>query len=73
MRTELQPGEFGFRALINLGEGWDLTELYFMTLEDLKKTYPRAYEENRVKWPVEVYSDGSVYVPDQSELEEQDK
>ncbi len=68
------PGEFAFKALIaglseeiGKNQGWRLTEERFFSLEEVRRWYTLKYFD--IKWPVEVYEDGSIYIPDQSELE----
>jgi len=64
MRIANTDGEWGFKALgrINAQMGWELSSWYYLSLEEAKKWSPE------VKWPVEVFENGSVYIPDESEL-----
>lgn len=70
------PGEYGFRALfayyIKLSDkwifdGWKLSDQYFLTEEEVISEAGR--NSRSYKWPVEVNENGSVYIPDVSELE----
>ena len=77
MRIKGLSGEFAFQALIKCQntsiqsmntDGWaveySLSKTYFKTKEEAISMYGQ-----KVIWPVEVYDDGSVYIPDISELE----
>lgn len=72
MKTDKVPGEFAFRALV-LGycghpgtsvHSWQLTDGYFFELGEVKLEYPNL----PIKWPVEVWEDGTVYIPSEEEL-----
>lgn len=68
MKLKGIPGEFFFRGLIYNGVGyWKLTEGYYSSFKELEDVYGED-----VKWPVEIMDDGSIYVPDTSELENND-
>lgn len=58
-------GEFAFKALFQLTSGWILSEQWFFSLEDVKKSCPTTMN---IKWPVEVYEDGTIYIPSEEEL-----
>lgn len=69
------PGEFAFKALFknywitgstNMQDGWRLSEAFYFSEEDVKSEAKR--QKGSYKWPVEVYDDGSVYCPDESEV-----
>ena len=62
------PGEFGFRALVKEDAGWLFNPRVFFTAEEAKEWFDK-FPGTLYKWPVEVYEDGSIYVPDPSELE----
>lgn len=75
MKINNVPGEFGFRALVRVsGESYfdkdapskeySLSKYYFLDIADAQ-----ANCGNDCKWPVEVLDNGSVYIPDTSELE----
>lgn len=66
MKINTLPGDFLFKGLIKINNTnkWILTEEYFLSAEDMKKSLTGTAE---IKWPVEVYDDGSIYVPDPSE------
>ena len=76
MKLSGQPGEFASKALIkNVFSGdWNLTKGYFFTYEEALENYRRltvlSEEEFRknVKWPVEVYDQSLIYIPNESEL-----
>ena len=61
------PGEFASKALIrsSLG-GWWISPDFYFSLEEAKHDFPHA---DQIKWPIEVYDDSFIYVPDKSELE----
>jgi hypothetical protein len=65
MKIKNVPGEWGFRALVPAWRGYDLSQVFYLSLEDAKKDYPKT----DIKWPVEVLENGAVYIPDPSELE----
>lgn len=75
MKISNVPGEFGWKALVYFSipegcrgsKGYRLTEEFFFSEEDVRDTYHD--EQWRIKWPVEVMDNGTVYVPDPSELE----
>lgn len=69
MKISKVPGEFGFKALFQLTSGWVLSEQYFFSLEDAKCTCPSTMN---IKWPVEVYENGSIYIPTEDELNEEE-
>jgi len=71
MKIEGQSGEFAFKALIkylgssNRIENWTLSDQFFFLKEDVIFTYGGTHE---IKWPCEVYDDGTVYIPSEDEL-----
>lgn len=70
MKIKGLPGEFAFKALTSLPKHnpteWRLSLDYFFSLEDAIV----AADGAEVKWPVEVYENGSIYIPSQEELED---
>lgn len=62
MKIDRVPGEFFFKALFMRDGGWELSNRYYS-----ENPYPGS---PGTKWPVEVYEDGSIYVPSEEELEE---
>lgn len=66
MKIPNMPGEFAFPCLYLDPEyfGWELSKKFFFTFQEAQDTYRRFI----VKWPVEVYEDGSVYVPAEEEI-----
>ena len=73
MKIKGLPGEFGFKALIKGLKtetqnylGWTLTESRYFSLDEIPEYKEKEYFA--VKWPVEVYEDGSVYIPHEDEL-----
>lgn len=71
MKIKDVPGEYGFRAIVKLPYfgfyQWYLTDGYYFSLEEAKT----AQGTQEIKWPVEVNSDGVVYVPAEEELKEE--
>lgn len=66
MKIKNVPGEFGFKALVNTQHnGWQLSTEYFFSLEEARFGFISA----SVKWPVEIFEDGVVYIPSPEELE----
>lgn len=67
------PGEFSFKALIHTSytpttyAGWRLSDHVFFSLEEAKEAFPNS----EIKWPVEVWEDGSVYVATEEEWKEE--
>lgn len=63
MKINGLPGEFAFKALIRR-EGpytsWEATPEYYF-----EQPHIIGYV---VKWPVEVWDNGSVYIPNENEL-----
>lgn len=75
MKIKGLPGEFAFRALIQdyirsgdsmYLDGWKLTDKYYFTKQEVVTELSRS--NDYFKWPVEVYEDGSVYIPSEEEL-----
>lgn len=68
MKLPRVPGEFAFKALVQVTgmSGWYLSGLVFFTKEEAQGYFARS----NIKWPVEVYEDGTVYVPAEEELKE---
>lgn len=76
MKINGMPGEFGFRALVQSSweyfqqgiekniEAWTLTQDYFLSKEDAEK----FLSPNKFKWPIEVYDNGTIYIPAEDEL-----
>lgn len=76
-------GEFGAAALYRLIPkdvpvgGWLLTKKYYLSREEAEaELMPRDVETGKpvedvveIKWPVQVWEDGMVYIPDPSELQ----
>ncbi len=70
------PGEFAFRALFlkptfNNQEpyyypGWVVSENCYFSLKEAERSNP----DFKVKWPVEVYEDGSIYIPSEGEIKD---
>lgn len=65
-------GEFAFKALWKekaSPAGWQLSENYYLNLKSAEISY---YSPGKitveVKWPAEVYEDGTVYIPAEEEL-----
>lgn len=76
MKIKGMSGEFGFKAALKgttpetgIYKGWWITDRVFFSKEEIDILYTPEFWE--VKWPVEVYEDGSVYVPSQEELNEE--
>ena len=69
MKINNVPGTFATKALYSSfhpnGFSWKLTEDYYFSLEEVKKHFINF----NIKWPVEVYDDGTVYIPDEKELD----
>lgn len=68
MKIEGVSGEFAFRALVRYIDStwkpdWIITPYYF-NRNEVEERYP-GYE---IKWPIEVYEDGSIYIPSEGEL-----
>lgn len=61
MKIKGLPGEYSFKALFRTGNGWELSNNYYF-----ENPLP---EDEEIRWPVEVYEDGSVYCPAPEELE----
>lgn len=60
MKIDKVPGEFAFKALFQTANGWELsTNYYFANPLPL---------DPMTKWPVEIDSDGFVYIPSEEEL-----
>lgn len=78
MKIKGLPGEFAFHALIKgtgtngyhslMWDGWKLSDEKFFTIDEIEVLRTRYNTE--IKWPVEVYDDGSIYIPSKEELEE---
>lgn len=66
MKIDRVPGELGFRALVRDQDkvGWLLSDTYFFDTEELIMLYPQT----QFKWPVEVWEDGTIYIPSEEEL-----
>jgi len=64
MKIKGLPGEFGFRALFcdYSASKWKLSDSFYF--------YKPVLPDCKVKWPVEVFDDGSVYIPSLEELNE---
>lgn len=67
---KMPPGEFAFKALVSYPNPggpreWHLSLTYFFSREDAEKSAPSAM----IKWPVEEFEDGTVYIPSKEELE----
>lgn len=72
MRFKGIKGEWGFKALARVkGEGnsYGLTCDVFFSKKELTQYYPEECWD--IKWPVEVYEDGSIRVIDEDELDEE--
>ncbi len=65
MRHPSHDGEFAFKALVKGTGGWVPTEEFFFTLEEAEA----ATEDYEIRWPIELYDDGTIYVPAPEELE----
>ncbi len=71
MKIKGQPGEFAFKALkptVEVGGehgvwGYELSNQYYLIKPNISGWI----------WPVEVYEDGSIYIPDVSEYEDSDE
>lgn len=81
MKIDKVPGEFAFKCLFKLQytevgndrhtpdrlithSGWSLSSEYYLNIEEAKKAHG-----NLVLWPIEIYEDGSIYIPSKEELE----
>ncbi len=69
MKINNVPGEFAFKALYrSVTRGFILSDhFYFSEQEAINDLLTSSGLE--LKWPVEVYDDGSVYIPTPEELE----
>ncbi len=85
INTGIQSGEFAAKALMRKKsthlyrdekgawqeagvKAWELSPGYYLSVEEVGAFFdPNVWE---VKWPVEVFSDGLVYIPDESELKD---
>lgn len=56
-----------FKAIYRDGGAWKLSEHYFFSEEEVKDFLGTIY---KYKWPVEVWENGSIYVPSEEELKE---
>lgn len=63
-------GEFGFKALISWSPEnyWRPTDTVFFSYDEVKNAFPD--KSIKIKWPIEVFEDGSVYIPSEEELQE---
>lgn len=78
MKVKNIPGEFAFYALIKgtglngymstMWDGWRVSECMFFTPDEIQVLRDKLHTE--IKWPVEVYEDGSVRVISQEEIDE---
>lgn len=78
MKIKGLKGEFAFHALIKgtgrngyigtMWDGWQISESKFF-IEDEIDTL-RNELNTQIKWPAEVWEDGSIYIPTINELEE---
>lgn len=69
MKIDKVPGEFGFKAAFCIakeGLGWDLSKAYYFSYEEARKSIGPGFI---IKWPVEIDSDGFVYIPPEEELQ----
>lgn len=63
MKIEGQKGEFAYKALFNISNGWELSNNFY---------FENPFPTNKdVKWPVEEISPGCIYIPSAEELEEE--
>lgn len=63
------PGQFLFHALMRHkrdNTGWYPTEEFYASLEEAQTINP----DYHVKWPVEIWEDGTAYVPCEAEVKE---
>lgn len=67
MKINGVPGDHAFHALCRPASdrAWELTIGYFFNQKEVME----SYQNYQVIWPIEVREDGTIYVPDQSELE----
>jgi len=64
MKINSQPGDYLFKALINMGSGWSVSEYFFFSREAAVK-----YSKTAI-WPIEILDNGTIYIPSDSELNE---
>jgi len=73
MRLGTIAGEHYFKALYQVkpGAGWELTEKYFVSMEDatnhFKEGLAKGLENITFHWPAEVDPSGYVFIPDAEE------
>lgn len=77
MKVENVPGQFGFHVAVRVKpiddqksverKVWALVPGYYLTKEDVLTDF--SDEKFEVMWPVEVNDNGSIYIPDKSELQ----
>lgn len=68
MRIDTVPGDYSFKALYTYGVGWQVTDIYFFTREEVEY-YFRDLKVHQWKWPIEYQHDGEVvYVPSEEEF-----
>lgn len=77
MKIPGMPGEYAFKALVNIGgvrkaftfDGdtsyWKLSDGFYFSLEEAKEHLGHNVS---IKWPVEVQDGQVVYVPSEEEL-----
>ena len=66
MKVDNMEGEFFFKALVkwNGSSGWQLSEYYFQTIEEVKF----YCDTDVIIWPVEAMDGGTVYAPSPQEF-----
>ena len=70
MKLKSLEGDFAFKGLFkskNSTDGWKPTIEVYFSKDEIIKDFGDTFD---VKWPIEVYEDGSVYIPCDSELKE---
>lgn len=70
MKIGNAPGEYGFKALITAGTGWQLSSGYYFSKQEAEAAYFHSLIME-IRWPVEVDElTGAVYIPAPEELEQ---
>lgn len=60
MKIDNLDGEFAFKALFKTNNGWELSDNFY--LENLLPI------NKEVKWPVEIYDNGTIHIISKEEL-----
>lgn len=78
MKIKNVPGEVAFKALfVNnlfigdslIRDGWRLSRNYYFSEEEVKCDANRF--KSSYKWPVEIWENGTIYIPSKEELQEE--